>query len=47
MNRTPGEFINRGLKFKGLSLRKSYRQRGKFKTKFLATRQFINPTQAP
>ena len=25
----------------------SYRERGKFKTKFLATRQLINPTQAP
>ena len=29
------------------SLWKSFRKRGKFKTHFLAARQFINPTQAP
>ena len=48
INRTPGEFINRGLfiEFKGSSLWKSYRKRGKFNTKFLAARQFISPTQA-
>ena len=33
--------------FRGGLYWKSFRKRGKFKTKFLAARQFINPTQAP
>ena len=48
INHSPAEFINCDLlvKFKGL-LCGILQKEGKVKTKFLAARQFINPTQAP
>ena len=48
INRAPREFINWGLfiKFKGLLCGNPTERGESFYSKFLATRQFISPTQA-